>query len=140
MTFTCSVTDGISPELGTALVTLAIPAPPMLVVPSNYTFETHYETPISSNQTSNLLAGIQSADPSRPIQLVVKGVKTAPPAGEGSVAVAPDGSYTFVPAPGFSGERVAWPAAWAFTTAHTRPTCKRHVANWPTGQRLACLL
>lgn len=85
-------------------MTLTVAEPPVLIVPANYTFETPFETPLNSEQSSNLLADIQSSDPSKPMKLVVKGVLKAPLPSEGNVTVEPDGNYTFVPAPGFSGE------------------------------------
>lgn len=88
---------------GTATVTLFVLTPPVLIVPTNKTNETPFETPLESQQSANLLADIQSSDPSRPMKLMVKALKKAPPPSEGSVTVQPDGNYTFVPAPGFSG-------------------------------------
>lgn len=79
-------------------------------MPVNYTFETPYETPIDSSQSTNLLANIRSSDPTKNVSLAVQGVTEAPPAVEGNLTVKPDGSYTFAPAKGFSGE---WRPAWS---------------------------
>lgn len=113
VTFTYTVADSASPATRTADVTLNIPAPNVLIVPVNYTFQTPYETPIDSSKSSNLLADIQSSDPSKPMKLVVKGTIKSPPPSEGNVTVQPDGTYTFTPAANFSGEPAhapAWPA------------------------------
>lgn len=124
LTFTYTITDGVSKDAAdAATVTLNFPLA-ALIVPSNFTFQTPYETPTNSAQTSNLLADIQSDDPTRPMKLVVKGLLKQPQASEGTVEVKPDGTYTFTPAKGFSGEgrgRVLRRAGLAYT--HGRDAC-----------------
>ena len=106
VTFTYSVTDGISLVAASALATLVVAPAGALLVPVNYTFETPFETSIDSDKSTNLLADVRSSDPARKMRLVVKAVIKDPPPSEGNVTVKPDGSYVFVPAKGFFGEQL----------------------------------
>lgn len=101
VTFTYDITDGVGND--TATVTLVIPQPGVLQ-PST----ANHTAPFNANFTgpTSVLDDVAAVNPGAGT-LTVVGVVTQPPASAGNVTVYPNGSYVFVPAPDWSGERGA---------------------------------
>jgi large repetitive protein len=99
VTFAYALADGISPTKPTATVTLAVAAPPPVVVSAgNDSYTATFGAAFSPAAGNRLLANDQP-----PSGASVVGVASQPSGSAGAVTVAADGSFTFTPAAGWSG-------------------------------------
>jgi hypothetical protein len=98
ITYVYSATDGVDPLVATATVTLII-SPPAAITPTNFSWTMTYSA-LSYSPNVSLLTNVTSSNPGANLTVVGMGV----PPGIGNVTVYPNGSYVFLPPPGWSGE------------------------------------